>query len=254
MLQALLRGKLSREQENMEDVLTSNVFGFMEYLKADKELLMFLRKAVHNKQSLDQLLPSEVTSVSYEFWPKWSEEDCIPCEPDLVLKIDPKEGQKLIILIEAKYRSGKSSEADEDETSDKPPNDQLAREWDNLLHIAESEKESREPILIYLTADFGYPKESILASQEDYNGKRQPKERKPFKCYWLSWRHLRECFERSEKPAIKDLVKAMNKLNLTFYYGITPIPLRESSSWRFLQQFDWSTCANRRAIKWRFSL
>jgi hypothetical protein len=31
MLQALLRGKLSREHEEIEDILTSNVFGLLQY-------------------------------------------------------------------------------------------------------------------------------------------------------------------------------------------------------------------------------
>ena len=148
MLQALLHGKLSREQENMEDILTSNVFGMMEYLKAKQELMSFLGKAQHineagEKESLCELLPSEPEDVKYDFWPNWSEEKCIPCEPDLVLRIRYKEGVSYIILVEAKYHSGKSSEASEDDRDDTPPYDQLAREWDNLVSVAGSPPKPR---------------------------------------------------------------------------------------------------------------
>ena len=52
-------------------------------------------------------------------------------------------GTKTIILVEAKYKSGKSSEADDGEK----PNDQLAREWDNLSVLAR--RKDLVPILIY---------------------------------------------------------------------------------------------------------
>ncbi len=43
MLAALIAGKLSRMQENMEDILTSNVFGLMQYMPAADALVPFLR-------------------------------------------------------------------------------------------------------------------------------------------------------------------------------------------------------------------
>ena len=46
MIEALLRGKLSREQENMEDVLTSNVFGMLQYVAPELGLFPFLARAV----------------------------------------------------------------------------------------------------------------------------------------------------------------------------------------------------------------
>lgn len=45
MLVALLHGKLSRDQENMEDILTSNVFGVMRYLPPAIALFPFISKA-----------------------------------------------------------------------------------------------------------------------------------------------------------------------------------------------------------------
>jgi len=43
MLEAQLHGKLTREQENLEDILTSNVFGSIKYVPFKKGLLPILR-------------------------------------------------------------------------------------------------------------------------------------------------------------------------------------------------------------------
>ena len=45
MIHALLNGKLSADQENMEDILTSNVFGLLRYLPPEHGLLPFLAHA-----------------------------------------------------------------------------------------------------------------------------------------------------------------------------------------------------------------
>jgi hypothetical protein len=47
MLQAMLRGKLTRSEEGMEDLLTSNTFGVLKYLPPEAALLPFLRCAVN---------------------------------------------------------------------------------------------------------------------------------------------------------------------------------------------------------------
>ena len=46
MLQAMLRHKLTRAEEGMEDLLTSNTFGLMKYLPAHVALIPFLRRAL----------------------------------------------------------------------------------------------------------------------------------------------------------------------------------------------------------------
>ena len=45
MLDAIIKGKLSREQENMEDLLTSVVFGMIKYLPPHEALFPLLSKA-----------------------------------------------------------------------------------------------------------------------------------------------------------------------------------------------------------------
>jgi hypothetical protein len=45
MLSALLLGKSSREQENMQDILTSNVFNILKYLPPERGILPFLAQS-----------------------------------------------------------------------------------------------------------------------------------------------------------------------------------------------------------------
>ena len=124
MLAALIKGKLSREQENMEDILTSNVFGLIKYLPPSEALIPFLKQA----EDPEGCRPFEDLSsgvvVEFEFWPMIEEAGCKRCEPDLILRIRDDNGLRLV-FVEAKYLSGKSSEEDFSFTE---PCDQLARE------------------------------------------------------------------------------------------------------------------------------
>ena len=137
MLQALLNGKLSREQENMEDILTSNVFGLLKYVEHNLALFPFFRKAIdiNNHHPLENLIGKNA-KVNYEFWPSWGEEHCKKCEPDVVLTIDTEDtaDPNYLIAIEAKLFSGKSSHATNDVGSEdkQPATDQLGKEWQNF--------------------------------------------------------------------------------------------------------------------------
>jgi hypothetical protein len=242
MIPALLHGKLSREQENMEDILTSNVFGVLKYLPPELILLPWLSKA----RSTDGLtlsssgfLRSDVQAGydGYDFWPQWKENECEFCEPDLALRLSwPQPGaQRLVIGIEAKYFSGKSSIADDQQLH---PYDQLARQWDNLASIAQ--KENREPFLIYLTADFRLPADEILKSLKEFQRKRFGKQ--PFVCYWLSWRHLSALLDRIHSEQVpsyaiellNDLGAVLRRLDLTFFSGFSRLTSINTVSWAFV--------------------
>ena len=45
VIPALLHGKLAVKQENMEDILTSNVFGMLEHVRPECGLFQFLAQA-----------------------------------------------------------------------------------------------------------------------------------------------------------------------------------------------------------------
>ena len=83
MLEALVKGKLSREQENMEDILTSNVFGLLKYLPPWILLFPFLKMTYFNNEypSLEEI-PDDL-SFKFNFWPPLHEKNCNPCEVEV---------------------------------------------------------------------------------------------------------------------------------------------------------------------------
>ena len=180
------KGKLTRKEENLEDLLTSNVFGSIEYTPFEDGLLPLLKNC---KNERDEPLFSEssnVKEVHYKFWPRLNEVKNSGCEPDVLITFVIDNGQKMSILVEAKYHSGKSSEAIQ-ETEQKNHslmlNDQLAIEWDNLVHLTKRERSI--PILLYVTADIGFPKKSIEESCREYKTSRY----EDMNIFWI-YKHL----------------------------------------------------------------
>ncbi len=254
MLQALLHGKLSREQERMEDLLTSAVFGRLKYLPPEVGLFRFLEKAEATDCSMPPLanLCSEYAgaTVEYEFWPAWTDnDDCSPCEPDLLLRINGHGGQRAIIAIEAKFKSGKSGLADE---TVEVPTDQLAKEWDNLMHVAEREGiDHAGRWLVYLTANVGVPTDEINASCKQYRSER---EQGPSpKIVALSWRQIAEVFPPNGDPILSDLRRLMRRLGLLYYHGLGQLKPTTKWGWHFSRlPRRWMRLSQRQSILWRF--
>jgi len=229
---AELRGKISGTgtnlSERMEDLLTSDTFGCMRYLSAEKVMMPFLNTAqsFHGKSFL---LPDKFVKVYYAFWPWLKSRDRIPCEPDLVIGLETEENSIHLVMVEAKYYSGLSSEEDE-----RPePNDQLARELDNLditscvtlgwppqLNIA-----SRT--LLFVTQDMGMPRELLAQSLSEYRRKRN----KDSDIFWTSWRVLPSILEQILKKetlpenaaVLEDMIGILLKKGLIMFQGIEPI-------------------------------
>lgn len=254
MLQAILHGKLSRAQENMEDLLTSMVFGLLGYLPPAEGLLPFLQHAT----TLDGYFPlkdlpgeTEVPTDKWCFWPWLHEEGVVKgCEPDVLLRVERPSGDSFLVLVEAKYLSGKSS-TDED--------DQLAREWHNLVRKAE--QENANPVLIYLTADVGPPRAEIEESIRVAIDKRF--EKNPLIC-WLSWRHITRLTPKAgddipqdcKHLILQDLNDLMDRLGLYFFRGFESLKddhILTSNHWSFQPRFAWGTQCSPLTIDWRFS-
>lgn len=131
MLHAQLHGKLSREQENLEDILTSNVFGTLSYLSAGDGIMRLLARCegevtAELRRCLEELSLSD-TQAEFVFWPWLEAAGCKRCQPDVLIRLTGMGHIRVLVLIEAKYRSGKSSfAANLDDTASRP-NDQLAR-------------------------------------------------------------------------------------------------------------------------------
>ena len=243
MLDAILNGKLSREQENMEDILTSIVFGMIKYLPPQDALFPFLSKSElpTGEKPLNVLSSVNDAKVEYLFWHKLKGRD-MSCEPDVLITISSSNDHRYIVLIEAKYHSGKSSFSDESES----PNDQLAREWVNLKILAQ--KMEASPYLIYLTSDFGIPFEQIKESQEDLQNNN---EEEGVIC-WLSWRHFPLLDEIEKHEMLKDLSKLLReRMKLIFYEGISISNSINPIGWRYEQLFNWSIIPVK--PKWKFT-
>jgi hypothetical protein len=107
MIPALISGKLSREQENMEDLLTSMVFGQLRYLDYGSGLYRFLQH-VDNQHFVRQLpSPGEAVDVHYKFWPWLTADGCVGCEPDVLLTLRSGGADQIRILVESKHLSEK---------------------------------------------------------------------------------------------------------------------------------------------------
>ena len=109
MLLAQLRNKLTRSEEESEDLLTSNVFGAFKY-SGNLGLLCRFLSGARLRCGSGLILPlGDASACEYRFWPWFQGGDGAGCEPDLVLRFDHRDGSQSLIAIEAKYRSGKSS-------------------------------------------------------------------------------------------------------------------------------------------------
>jgi hypothetical protein len=218
MIQALLHGKLSLKQENAEDILTSNVFGLLRYVRPEVGILPFLARSesVLGERPLGALIDrhaSESCNAHYDFWPRWD-----GCEPDILLDIK-RDSVRYLVAVEAKYRSSKSSFAlEEDELADDSetdgpearqlPNDQLAKEWSHLAK--EAIVKEATPVLVYLTAHIGCPKSEIEESLKYCTGAA---------LCWLSWRELPRLFRGQNDEHLKDIVRLAERLDLSFFEG-----------------------------------
>jgi len=227
---AELYGKISSLGANVtdtsEDLLTSDVFGCIRYVRPDSGLVQFLETAkAFSGETLS--VPRPIMRVHWSFWPSIRFPRRKPCEPDVVIGFETPSGIH-IVMVEAKYLSGKSSYEDEDER----PNDQLARELDNLELLGPNDLEwntTKEVIgrsLLYLTQDASIPSHTIQESLKEYRRKRK----QHGKIYWTSWRHLSLVLEKENQHldeyqsiVIEDIRRLLEKKGLTMFRGMTPM-------------------------------
>ncbi len=226
MLQAFLRGKLSGEQENLEDLFTSSVFGALAYA-SEGTLLSFLALATYaDGTPVLELQPSELKLVSMEFWPIFASQGVGATEPDVVVQLEDMHGQRQLLFIEVKLRSGKSSGPAPDSIDIV---DQLAREWCVLIDRCRGS--GSQPHLVYITADRRYPEVDIMESKREFESKRDACEF-PFRCAWISWSRVATAFREIGDPVLRDISRVCERLDLAPFErisGLSPTP----TSWHF---------------------
>lgn len=229
---AEIHGKISAAgtnlSERMEDLLTSDVFGCMRYLPAQKALIPFLCAARSFHGNI-LTIPEKIIRVYYSFWPWLKLSGRNPCEPDVVIGLEAEDGHVHLIMVEAKYYSGLSSE--EDERIE--PNDQLARELDNLDAIScavlgwKPNLDISTRALLFVTQDMGIPRDLLAQSLSEYTRKR----RREGDIFWVSWRVLPSILEQSlgiesipeHTAVLKDMLTLLLRKDLRRFGGVEPI-------------------------------
>lgn len=175
-----------------EDLLTSDIFGCCSFLQYRDLLKDILREAIYFNSKSHFSPPDSVCSDDYIFWPRFQTAESMQTEPDVLIVLRHSNKECSLVLIESKYNSGKSSEADYD--VDKIT-DQLSRE----LMIIENEKifsqhsqlyglNVTSRALIYVTADDIMPKDSMNQSADEFVKKTNYyQSKKAIPIYWLPW-------------------------------------------------------------------
>lgn len=231
MTVAEIRGKISETggnlSERMEDLLTSDVFGCLRYLPAEKGLIAFLNTAKsYRDKGLN--LPLSTLRIRYLFWPYLKTKGCNPCEPDVLLGLETDQGLHLL-MIEAKYHSGLSSEEDDQEW----PNNQLARELDNLNVVTVSQLGWPSDLcivsrsLLFITQDMKIPVNLLSQSLAEYQSKRGDEG----DIFWISWRFLPAILEKQiavevnqeHRAVLEDMMLLLQRKWLTMFDGVEPV-------------------------------
>ncbi|MFZ4523122.1 MAG: hypothetical protein ACOYNC_15535 [Bacteroidales bacterium] len=274
MLQALLHSKISRwltkSPWEIEDLLTSVVFGSCQYAGLDGWRLVlhpFLSSAyqkVNSQQkiTLEHRLPpvEQITAIDYEFWPSFksfsSELNIDPsanesnesklvniarAEPEVILKISTKT-KKYIIAIEVKLNIGKSSGPSADVLG---ITDQLAKYWYQLENYA-FQNEYISLGVVYITQNVEYPEDAIEESCHELSSKTGVYPA----IFWTSWRKIVRLVESNMNNSgttlpliLQDMIKLIG-YDWGFYYeDIKPWPNKNSVSLvtDYLQCFSFST-------------
>jgi len=223
MFVAQLHNKLTRSEEDMEDLLTSNVFGIWSYLPIEVAEIGLL-ELLGTAQRLDGRRfagPDKLEAIDLKFWPWLQEGDAKGAEPDVLIELTSSDLRKWLLIIESKYLSPKSSFPDK---NDPRPNDQLAREMHNLRRMA-LKRGFDEYALIYVTAHTLVPRDDITEAIHELALKTSDSASDKF--YWTTWRRLpsilNTVISSCEEPfctLLSDLQTIVLRLGLTFFEGM----------------------------------
>ncbi len=231
---AEFHGKISSTGRNLhdqlEDLLTSDVFSACKYVRPQVLLLPYLRTACSlDGVTLSEKLPgTNITKATYLFWPRMNFS-----EPDLLILLEDEHAKYSIVMVEAKYFSGKSGGPldEEDLQIASSPTDQLAREYQDLMSAESFLKIAPEKInhrtLVYVTAHRSFPKASISESINEIT--HFSPSSSPIELYWTSWFTLLPIITAEpqildwESEILLDLQGLLEKKGFTFFHGISKL-------------------------------
>ncbi len=248
---AILRGKLrhssSQLNEQLEDLLTSEIFSRLRYLDLEVGLIPIINRVqnVYTKQHGLPIQSKLIGPPTYLFWPRLTLKSGIVVEPDLIIILRIESSEQLVIVVECKHRSGKSGlEIPEDQEVDNcisTPQDQLVKE---LLAANEHYPESKV-ILLYLTGHTLLPEKDIDESVNSIKDFDDMNEAFFYdNVYWIGWKDIWNILSEQRKVlpqnqvasiVIEDLTKLLDYHGYRYYQGI-PKPL---NSIAVLSQYVW---------------
>lgn len=252
MFAAQMHNKLCRHEEDMEDLLTSNVFGVWRYLPPHLGLVQLLQTA----ERLDGArlsIGATVLAASLSFWPWLSQQAGKSAEPDVLVELTLSDSSKVLVMVEAKFHSPKSSLPD-DSTF---PNDQLARQMQILRALARKTR-ARHYGLVYITAHTAIPRDDLQEAIDELRSKTGDGSDEHF--YWTTWRSLPEIISdsvleeaRSQSAGgatmLADLHRIVCRLGLAFFSGFGPEAWQaQPGLWEFSlpsRSFGWSAFSMR---------
>lgn len=224
MLHAELHGKLSSELdeqvERREDVLTSTVFGTLFTAGAWNVVVEWFARALHGRDAI-RLGTASGDSFDYWFWPRLHN-----AEPDVVLQIG-----RALVVVEAKYNSGKSSSTSPDDADD----DQLVREWHACSVNVDCS--TYEPKLRALVADPTTERSLIYLIRRNKLGRarneleRSMKVERAARMYVLTWEDLDEVLATRADRWANELRQYLHRRKLAAFRGFDVMTSRAAFAW-----------------------
>jgi hypothetical protein len=194
---AEIHGKLP-EYEGMEDLLTSDVFSTFKYLPVELAFIPFLKRAVNFRtgETINYSF-DDVIKADYIFWPKTS---YFKREPDLLILLTRRNQSPISIVVEAKYRSGKSNVNRENDLQELQllDGDQLAEQYYELVNenfnidypYKELLMESNDRFLLFVTAHDALPKNVTNETEKVFHkikNKIGLRSEDTLHLYWVNW-------------------------------------------------------------------
>lgn len=225
MIIAELKGKIPSALQNYEDILTSSVIGIFPYLSSPVYFQSILESCI-NIDGRAVTFDSPIKSCEFVFWPKLENS-----EPDVLLLLRTECNSEILICIEAKYWSDKSSHEDQSIDLQDRMNgqrDQLAREIEDihkescLRYLNINKNNLNNILLIYLTNHTSLPIEEIHESIAHVNSVPFQKEQ----IYWLTWRgihhtlsKIKNFYTEQDARLLVDLKRLLEKKGLRSFNG-----------------------------------
>ena len=235
MLVAEIHGKGNRAMEDVEDLLTSAVFGHLRLVQPPvfwPALLSRIRTAERPSRSLAQILVEsgtnlrDFTEVKFRFWPNFSGYG----EPDIEVMLHGAGSEPITLLIEVKLNSGKSGTGE---------SDQLSR-YLNLLHDPRFATEWPSAIdrrfVVYLTKSF-----SAQELQASCSAARSL--HAPARIFGLEWVELAEIAQNEQQHSelLREVAKFLKRRGFERFHGFASVDFVSSTDGRFYSRRYFNT-------------